>query len=228
MHTEKREPHTKEVDCGNRKIFRQEIRMADVTIYLPPVSADQISADLRWLTEVLDQQGAHLSGGLLGGEFGYGAEWDNATFEMHPFYWGDCECGHEEAEWDWCEANDHSPTCYQSVIRDRGWLDYDDPTPFEKRNQINDRITIAVCREMGLDENYGRAVHCTCDYKSRYQAWLEAHDHDPACGVARPNFLHKPSGTRVDWYKYIGRGMQVDVRGDWRAILADCVDSLAA
>lgn len=44
--------------------------------------------------------------------------------------------------------------------------------------------------------------------------------------VLAPNFLHKPSGTTVHWYKYIGRGMRVDLRADWRAVLRECVDSL--
>lgn len=202
-----------------------------VQIHLPPVSHDQVSSDLRWLTEVLERQGAHLSGGMLGGEYGYGAEWDSAVFEMHPFYWGDCECGHEEAEWTWCEENDHAPTCYQQVLVARGVIGFDDDRYWDmepaERDARNDPIIDAVCAEMGLDPHFGRAVHCTCDYDTRYQAWSDVHDHDPACGIARPNFLHKPSGTRVDWYKYIGRGMEVDLRGDWRTILQECVASLS-
>jgi hypothetical protein len=29
------------------------------------------------------------------------------------------------------------------------------------------------------------------------------------CSNEKPNFLHKPSGFSVTWYKYIGRGMKV-------------------
>jgi hypothetical protein len=62
-------------------------------VHLPPVSDDQISRDLVWMTELLADAGAEISGGFLGGEFGYGAYFENETFMMHPFCWcerGDC------------------------------------------------------------------------------------------------------------------------------------------
>ena len=41
-----------------------------------------------------------------------------------------------------------------------------------------------------------------------------------------PNFHHKPSGLKVRWYKYIGRGMEitgdVDIE-DVSDILIDCL-----
>ena len=113
-----------------------------IVIALPEVSDDQIGHDLVWLTErLMKTQGAETSGGFLGGEFGYGAYFENDVFMMHPFCW--------------------------------------------------------------------------CD-------------RDDCCGerVSVPNFLHKPSGTAVHWYKYIGRGMEVDLRADWRTVLRECVDSL--
>lgn len=41
-----------------------------------------------------------------------------------------------------------------------------------------------------------------------------------------PNFLHKPTGTTVRFYKYIGRGMDIDVRGNWDDILIEVLTSL--
>lgn len=49
-----------------------------------------------------------------------------------------------------------------------------------------------------------------------------------AAGVMgdNPNFHHKPSGLKVRWYKYIGRGMEitgdVDIE-DVSDILIDCL-----
>jgi len=49
---------------------------------------------------------------------------ENETFRMQPYYWGDCECGHEKRENDFYEtspsmeqcaafhdSHDHAPTC---------------------------------------------------------------------------------------------------------------------
>lgn len=199
--------------------------MSDVT--LPDISDEQIADDLVWLTEQLvTVHGAETTGGVLGGEYGYGAWWDNDVFEMNPYYWGECVCGHEAAETHWYETHEHADICYQQVILARGFLDFDSPVPFEQREQINRPIIRAVCAEMGLDPDFGALVHCTCTYNADLAAWQAANPHDPSCGIVKPNFLHKPTGTRIDFYKYIGRGMECDVRGDWRTILAECVRSL--
>lgn len=75
-----------------------------------------------------------------------------------------------------------------------------------------------------------------------YATWVEAYDerddscrtsrHDPICefcvkygGKSEPNFWHKPTGLKVWWYKYIGRGMEVEVgaAADVAPILAACL-----
>lgn len=42
-----------------------------------------------------------------------------------------------------------------------------------------------------------------------------------------PNFWHKPSGLKVWWYKYIGRGMEIVGDGDLALISADCARDIA-
>lgn len=50
--------------------------------------------------------------GCLGGEWGYGQDFKNDVFEMHPYYWGDCDCGAEKS---WVEKDTHEFTC--STVR---------------------------------------------------------------------------------------------------------------
>ena len=74
----------------------------------------QISADegLYELTEFLTKtifKGEWQRGGLLGGEFGYGVDYENETFMMHPFCW--CEkddCG-------WCAGIGAMPQLMRDV-----------------------------------------------------------------------------------------------------------------
>jgi len=42
---------------------------------------------------------------------GYGTEFSCPVFEIHRYYWGDCTCGFEEAEYAWSQSNQHAPTC---------------------------------------------------------------------------------------------------------------------
>lgn len=185
-----------------------------------PVSEARMSDDLRELTRELAEAGWDPSGGFLGGEYGYGADYENDVFEMHPFWWGDCECGHEARECEWEDSNPHASGCYQAALKaELGDMPYGD-----------ERVAAvaALCGRYGLDPHFGSMVHCTCDHRANWDAWHRANTHDPKCGVARPNFLHKPSGTRVDWYKYIGRGMEFDPvdRTAWVALMQACMSSV--
>jgi hypothetical protein len=111
-----------------------------ILIVLPRREMDIVAEGLEQLTEALAKAGYDISGGFLGGEFGYGGYYDSPLWTMRPFCW--------------CEKDD-CPWCRQE---------------------------------------------------------------DPA-----PNFLHRPSGMKVWWYKYIGRDMRFESVGNWPAILAECL-----
>lgn len=72
------------------------------------------SEDLYELTRLAATLGHETTGGLLGGEFGYGAFIDNATFLMHPFCWCEkddcpwcCPCSCPEDAWEYMDADDN-------------------------------------------------------------------------------------------------------------------------
>lgn len=125
-----------------------------------------IAALLRELTirlQGITDEGAH---GVLGGPDGYGCEYENDVFMMHPFCW--------------CEKSE-CPWCLSCLCE------------FEERGEGG--VTVEACRN--CIEQPERA----------------------------PNFLYKPTGARAHWYKYIGRGMEVE--GDFPPdFLAKCLESL--
>src|SRR3989338_8373852 len=64
-----------------------------------------VSAELVELTRKLNESGkAEAVRGALGGTFGYGADFKNGTFEMHPYWWGECTCGADDEEYNYNEA----------------------------------------------------------------------------------------------------------------------------
>lgn len=65
---------------------------------LPAVSEDEVSAGLRELTRAASLSGHSLSGGLLGGEDGYGAYLSHPRWGMHPYCW----CERDDCPW--CRA----------------------------------------------------------------------------------------------------------------------------
>jgi len=275
-------------------------------VIVPECSEDAVSDGLRRLTEAIHRSGKADggAGGFLGGEFGYGANFENDTFMMHRYCW--CE---KEGECAWCtgcgayESNGcracredrfrHTEACYQTELHARrekydvesgyraldeavsgplpgdrlmgsfGW-EQSSPMPgvmcmignpredevmekwraaYDKRRQFEDSLYSELGKKYGVNPKYGAAIHCTCGADSARSEAQKTEGCDYLLGrgifarFARrdggefhgpPNFWHKPSDSRVNWYKYIGRSMEMDLRSEWEAILLDCLTSLGA
>lgn len=118
----------------------------EIHIITPPVADDTDILDfsLVGLTEAINKLNPDaVAHGILGGEFGYGADYENSTFMMHHYCW----CEREDCPW--CEGE-------------------------------------------------------------------------------APNFLHKASGLKIKWYKWIGRSMEVEnpKNADIASIFRECMESL--
>lgn len=95
------------------------------------------------------------------------------------------------------------------------------------RDKAKDRFYKLLCTEHKLPYPSGCAVHCTCGRDAAWGEWMKTNGHTEACSLFLPNFVHKPSGLRVEWYKYIGRGMEVEnMPKDIRAVFRECIESL--
>lgn len=109
---------------------------------------------------IAKKTGEPYVGGLLGGEFGYGQDFENAVFKMHPFCW--------------CERDD-----------------------------------CGYCAGIGSMPQLERGISgIKYDESERL-----------------PNFLYKPTGFKLWWYKYIGRGEEQSgtLPKDW---YKKCIESL--
>lgn len=120
----------------------------EVKLFLPPRADldDALDAGLVALTEAIAKlDPERVAHGMLGGAYGYGANWADQVFMMKPYCW----CDGEDCPW---------------------------------------------------------------------------------CAGDAPNFHHKPSGLKVRWYKWIGRGMEVEgAEGvDIGKVFAECTAALSA
>lgn len=170
-----------------------------------------VSEGLVDLTEMLAQYGCDTAGGLLGGIYGYGADFENDVFEMNQYWWGDCTCDHDKEYMAWEKTHHHTDDCYQTVLAARDYM--------------NSR---ELAREWGLPD-MGSALHCTCHHEEERQRWESEHQHDSRCREILPNFAIKGTNIRIEWYKYIGRGMEiqgVNSYTHWERELQRCKDSI--
>jgi len=145
--------------------------------------------------------------GALGGEFGYGQDFKNDTFEMFPFYWGDCTCGYAEAEEEWSATHVHTQECFRSRYeREEGLAALHAGGKYEPG--VSEHMT-AWSKANGYEEApNGMAVYCDCPHGKAWHEWWTTHWHKSDCPIERPNF--KCGDIEICWYKYIGRGMSVN------------------
>lgn len=102
-------------------------------------------------------------------------------------------------------------------------------TAHDLRESYQDEQRKRLCGERGLSYPAGCAVHCDCYKEKAAHEWFSANDHAPTCRVVQPNFLYKPTGFRVMWYKYPLRDSYmtppVDLAG-WCEIMEACRGSV--
>lgn len=157
---------------------------------------------------------------------GYGVEFVNNIFEMHPYYWGDCTCGYEKKECEWEEKHPHKEDCFYTQYHAE-----EDRLRAEKcewREAENRMISWA--KKIGFkNAPYGMAVYCDCGKQKEWKEWSASNQHDERCPVVLPNFIYKPLDIWISWYKYIGRDMSCNVKVPNETvidIMQDCLKSL--
>lgn len=196
----------------------------DVRIVLPERSQEALSNALRDLTAEVAKARPDIERGYgLGGEHGYGLDIDTPVFQMHHYCW----CERDDCAW--CMGCDCPESAFH-YFADGAEVTYDEWMAFYHR-------------EMGERPEYDDPA---------YQSWIAKADavnerrqtrHDATCGFclgrrglkygatagrSAPHFWHKPSGFRVWWYKWIGRGMEVNQRppSDLAALIQECIASV--
>jgi len=205
------------------------MRLGDVELVFPDGSfaelGDPFTLDggLRLLTKTLIEKGhGEPGGGLLGGDYGYGVNFENEVFAFHRYCWcdredcpwcGGCTCpedafhylvdGKEVTYQDWQKFFDDYAGAHEfemSEEKHRAWS--------KRADEANAR------RDTQQDK--------VCDY---CRGVVRDHGQEP--GRPAPNFWHRPSGFKVWWYKYIGRDMEtVGPKKRWAETLGQCLASI--
>ena len=83
---------------------------------------------------------------------------------------------------------------------------------------------------------YGCATRCSCDYGERYNKILDEYakefgyrGHKPTCKLVEDNFVYKPTGFAIQWYKYPLRDSYMNqeiTRLEFYEIIKNCMKSI--
>lgn len=157
---------------------------------------------------------------------------ENDVFVMRSYYWGDCTCEHDNLVTEWENANTHSPDCYQTALHKRHYSDkFPESYDLRDGHDFKDDCMKITCLEFGIDPNApGGMVHCTCGHRQAWSDFIPTVTHSGECLMDKPNFVYKPTGVEMSWYKHAGRGITCNrskpsmVR--WLAVINDCVSSI--
>jgi len=202
-----------------------------VEVVLPERSEDLLSNSLRALTKVIAEAGFEPATGFLGGDYGYGIDYSNDVFLMHPFCW----CERDDCPW--CVGC----TCPPSAVH--FYIDGEEVSPGEWSNFF-DRFL----KERGVSKQWPEHISSE-ERERRFAVMDEANthrsiSHDHVCDFCQgkifteygaepmrpaPNFWHRPSNFKVWWYKYIGRDMECNMEisdRDILEIIRECMDSV--
>lgn len=151
----------------------------------------------------------------------HGDNFENDTFFVFPYYWGECSCGFEEKE-----CPEKHINCYQNELKERlGEL--------SGMSKQGEKILKELCKKYHLTYPHGSMVHCTCDQENRYNEWMKSigfpEGHRDECLLLRPNFFYKPDGLAIQWYKYPLRDAYSSKPLSityFRKVINDCIKSL--
>ena len=204
----------------------------DIEVITAPVADEEnaLDAGLVALTKAIETIAPDALGwGFLGGPYGYGANYENAVFLMHP------ACGCERTDCKWCEDEgcgcpisepryeiDGTPASQDEAFRLTDQITNSKPKPKFGTSAYDARVAEIRSRIRII---YPARIH-TCDPRGMMADRQEGEDDRP--NQRAPNFWHKPSGLRVWWHKWIGRSMEVvGADGlDLENVFAECVASL--
>lgn len=182
----------------------------DVEVIIPSREEGVIEEGLCRITEKLHKCGYDISVGFLGGEFGYGGYIDNDVFMMHPYCW----CEKEDCPW--CAGCSCPESAFHYFI-DGVECSYEKWDLFFKEN-VPDSFPHDEWMKLADAINKRRTT-----------------SQDKVCGYCQekighaPNFHHKKSGLKINWYKYIGRDMELNIvptLTEWAKIEEECLESI--
>jgi len=194
-----------------------------------------VPRDAGWEEELYRLMGA-LEGPLPVVSYDPGVDYENDTFYMMRYYWGNCTCGwgfvdegHERLR-----SIEHRADCYQSDWRRINKMETrDEPKRLRLLKEVYEARGWSTEGETWW---HGCAVRCDCDYQQRIDAVLEEYargfgcaGHKPDCLLVRDNFHYKPTGFGIQWYKYPLRDayMNQDITLDeFRGIIDACIASV--
>ena len=165
-------------------------------------------------------------------------DFENDVFLISSYYWGDCTCGYDDKEYEWCNNNHHADDCYrEDYYRLEKELDEKYGSHLSLPDNIHKKYVervIELYKKHSLEYNknnplQGCAIRCSCDYHKKWSEFCSLNHHSVDCMLVQPNFKYKPDDFTIDWYKYYFRDSYMNKKytlNDFKLVIDNCITSL--
>lgn len=177
--------------------------VGDVEIITPGWDDDQLTADLRALTRDLCAMDPSLGGVIgLGGEDGYGANFENEVFVMRRYYWGDCDCGADERSEVWHAAHPHGADCFREELH-RRFAEYDESSGYNAAEAARLDPDCVVETVEQLDFGVITRRDMTPKGEAAHRLWSNAHDARNKAHSEMTRDLYRERGLPPSPYQWL-------------------------
>lgn len=169
--------------------------------------------------------------GYYEGENEYETEsggFENEIFLINPYDWNAyCTCGFEERNDEWWNKNKHDQNCF--FVKRKKFEEELRNLKIEYFSDLYIKLLDEFAKSNGYTGWEGSGVYCDCGLHSRYDEWCMENGHSTDCRLIQPNFLYKPTGFQINWYKYPLRDsyMNMDISfEELKKIMEHCIESI--
>lgn len=167
-----------------------------------------------------------------------GCSFVNDTFELHPYYFGQCLCSYGSKYREFVEKNPHKPDCFSielgflnSAFKKHPLYNNNNKLKAERANEER-KLCIAHKVEYKDGKNLSEICNCGCNNKFNELNII----HDVGCPILQPNFWfkdsaieHKQEAFKIFWYKTYFRDAKCTraiTLEEFKEIIAICISSV--
>lgn len=167
-----------------------------------------------------------------------GCSFVNDTFEIHPYYFGQCLCSFGKKYGAFLEKNPHKNDCFTSelLILNKAFKSHPLYTNNNKlkAERANEERKLCIAHKIDYKDGKNLNEICNCGVMEKFSTLN--HKHEDGCPILRPNFWfkdspieHKNECFKIFWYKtyfrdaYCTKELKLE---EFREVIGICLGSV--
>lgn len=162
-----------------------------------------------------------------------GCNFINDTFEIHPYYFGNCLCSYGKKYQEFIKENPHNQQCFMVELNILNEAFKKHPM-YKNNNKLkaeraNEERRLCIAHKIEYKDGKNLSEVCTCGIQTKFESLNLKHDAD--CPILKPNFWFKKADNplKIFWYKTYFRDAVCtkDLKmEEFKTIIGECLQSI--